>query len=702
MIQLNRHQEKALNRIQRFLDSDKRIFILKGYAGTGKTTLIQHLVTHLERQLKSFQVMAPTGRAAKILRDKTKNQQNNKDGYGTTIHKAIYNYEDVKILEDEEKSSEGLSYKFYFPIKKVEKAKHLVIVDEASMVSERENKQELYQSGTDCLLPDLLTYIGQSKSNKILFIGDPAQLPPVGENESKALSQSYFSEIGLSHDSYEMTDVIRQGSTSTILINSVKIRDLLHKVKNERNSLQFDYANDFVKVNELDLISEYLKYNPKPGLDNGVIINFKNRDCLSYNREIRKCYFPGKESIQSGDVLLNTKNVYGTFGAYIYNGDLVQVESVEDETQSQSAKIYVEEEGRKVKKLFSFRFRTISIITPDQSDPIPVKIIESMLEESEGALSTDQMKALFVNFNIRFEEEQKIRKQSGLLHYKRGSEVYKEMLNSDPFFNAMHVKYGYSITCHKAQGGEWGTAYVNFKGKVGLSNDHLRWSYTALTRGKEKLYALNPPDTTTFSKITFNTISPLKKLPSEAFEYGEPLETPFHNIDKHPAKRQTFFDLKEKLNDTPYSINRVESSDFLEMYYIQTEEGEVRVDAGHDKAGVFKPFKAPNQGGQFDDLIRLMNTESKRVFEYNYSPSDENFQKLYKKVHSCCAQHDVSIMSVIEKPESYYIIYYLSLHGTYAAVQFNFKANGQFTTANPRIMDMRKRDTLLKLIDCFQ
>lgn len=699
---LTGQQKEAFNRIQQFLESDKRIFILKGYAGTGKTTLIQHLVTQLDRKQKSFQVMAPTGRAAKILRDKTKNKEKNRDGYGTTIHKAIYNYDDVKIIEDSEKSIEGLSYKYYFPVIKAESARHLVIVDEASMVSEKENKQELYQSGTDRLLPDLLTYIGHSKTNKILFIGDPAQLPPVGENESKALSENYFSEIGLTYDTFELTEVVRQTSESTILKNSVKIRGLLAKERNDRNSLKFDYANDFVNVDELDMLSMYLKDNPKPGLENGVIINYKNRDCLSYNREIRKHYFPNKESIQSGDILLNTKNVYGTFGAYVYNGDLVQVVDVEEETQTQSARIYVEEEGQKVKKLFSFRFRTVSIVTPDQTVPIQVKIIDSMLEEPEGALSTDQMRALFVNFVMRFEEEQKIRKEQGLPYYNRKSDVYKEMLNGDPFFNALHVKYGYSITCHKAQGGEWDTAYVNFNGKVGMSDDHLRWSYTALTRGKEKLYALNPPNTTTFSKITFNTISPLKKLPPEAIQFGEVSETPFHNSDRHPAKRQTFFDVKEKLKGTPYSINRVDSSDFLEMYYIQTKEGEVRVDAGHDKAGVFKPFKTSSQDDQFDDLIRLMNAESKREFECNYSPSQEYFQQLYKKVHSCCTQHDVSIISVVEKPESYYVIYYLSIQGTYAAIQFNFKANGQFTTANPRIMDMRKRDILLKLIDCFQ
>jgi len=698
---LTGQQQEAFHRIQQFLESDKRIFILKGYAGTGKTTLIQHLVTQLEQRQKSFEVMAPTGRAAKILRDKTKNKNFNRDGYGTTIHKAIYNYQNVEILEDDEQSTEGLSYKYFFPVRKVEKARHLVIVDEASMVSEKENKQELYQSGTDRLLPDLLTYIGHSKSNKILFMGDPAQLPPVGENESKALSESYFSGIGLTYGTFELTEVVRQTSESTILKNSVKIRDLLAKEQNERNSLKFDYANDFINVDEINMLSMYLNDNPKPGLENRVIINYKNRDCLSYNREIRKHYFPNKESVQPGDILMNTKNVYGTFGAYVYNGDLVQVVDVEEETQTQSARIYVEEEGQKVKKLFSFKFRTISIVTPDQTDPIQVKIIESMLEEPEGALSTDQMRALFVNFVMRFEEEQKIRRESGQPYYKRGSDVYKEMLNSDPFFNALHVKFGYSITCHKAQGGEWDRAYVNFNRKVGMSDNHLRWSYTALTRGKEKLYALNPPNTTTFTDITFNAISALKKLPEEAIEYGDIPETPFHSIDKHPAKRQLFFEVKNKLEGTPYILSRVESRDFQEMYFIQINDEEVRFDTGHDKTGVFKPFKTSSQGNHIEELLRILNTEAHRTYEYNYSPSDDNLQQLYKKVLACCAQYDVSIMSVIEKPESYYVVYYLSIKGTYAAIQFNFRANGQFTTANPRIMDMRKRNELLKLIDCF-
>lgn len=699
MIQLNHQQVVALDRIHSFLNSENQIFILKGYAGTGKTTLIKRLIQEFESNGKSFGVMAPTGRAAKVLRDITKSQYN-KDGYGYTIHKTIYNYEDVKIIEDDEQSTEGLSYKYLYPIRRLKPSGHISIVDEASMVPDSESKHELFKFGTDRLLPDLLTYTGAPGSNKIIFVGDPAQLPPVVDNNSHALTKKYFDQLGIPVEQYEMTEVVRQKSDSNILKNAIMIRSLLECSLKERNRLAFDYGSDFQRLSEVDVTGQYVADFSDPSLDSGVVISFTNKQCLSYNQRIRERYFPDKKSVQPEDILMVVKNSYGNFGLELFNGDLVQVTKVTDSTERQGATIYVNENGKKVKKHFSFTFRDIVIKVPSYDDEFPVKIIDSMLDDYTGSLSTNEMKALFVNFNMRFEEEQKVRKANGLLHYKRGSKVYKDMLKNDPYINAINVKYGYAITCHKAQGGEWNKAYVNFQNRLGLNDDHLRWIYTAITRGKEHLYAINPPNISPLNNITFSTISPLNNIPSEALDFGDPPATPYHGLHTHPAKRLLYHEVTEKLKNTDYQLNRVDSTEYQEMYYIQDDDQEIRVDALHNAAGVIKPFKIIKGKPKMpDELLKILNEPFNQEIQLSYVPSSDVLANLYYKAQAALSHTDGRIAGVVERPENYFVNYYFRLNGTYASIKFNFRANEEIRRAEPKIMDMRQREVLLKIID---
>lgn len=228
-MELTTQQNKVFEQIKAFLDSDASVFILRGYAGTGKTTMVKVIADYVE-QNRQLVMMAPTGRAARVLNKKTGHD-------AVTIHKAIYarahvKYKKVKDVADSE-------FKFVFPINQSEKGGNIVaIVDEASMLCSRKIEHELFVFGTDNLMEDLLTFVRPNFGGKVIFVGDPAQLPPVGESVSNALRAEYFQEKGLKVIEAELTEVLRQKNDSVILKNAMMIRDLLKKDK--RNQLVFE------------------------------------------------------------------------------------------------------------------------------------------------------------------------------------------------------------------------------------------------------------------------------------------------------------------------------------------------------------------------------------------------------------------------------------------------------------------------------
>ena len=249
-ISLNLNQQNAVTQIQSFLESDSNIFILQGYAGTGKTTLIKGIVNFLDAQKKQFNIMAPTGRAAKVLRNKT--------NFGSTIHSSIYKLDDLKSINPEALEVAEHSIKYLFPINYELQDERVLIVDEASMISSKEAKNELFDFGTNFLLDDLLTHTFQTnKKNKIIFVGDPAQLPPVGDNLSKALNINYFKELGYDCQISELTEVMRQDD-NLILENANTIRHLLSLKHRNNIQLAFDQKS-FIKQDTDCVIENYTK-----------------------------------------------------------------------------------------------------------------------------------------------------------------------------------------------------------------------------------------------------------------------------------------------------------------------------------------------------------------------------------------------------------------------------------------------------------
>ncbi len=691
-LNLSQGQETALNKLEAFLASPTQVFMLKGYAGSGKTTILKGLVDYLNFQRKEFEVMAPTGRAAKILRDKT--------GYGTTIHKGIYTLSSfVNINTDAEDEAEQ-SFHYCFPIKKSEVNEKIIIIDESSMIASTESKHELFTFGSNVLLNDLLTYASlQTSKSKIIFVGDPAQLLPFGDNKSLALDRNYFTKLGFLVNEIEMVEVLRQGN-NLILENAKTLRNLL--TIESRAELKFQFDNEsFIKMDGVYLIEKFVDYFPIPEIGNGVIISFSNAQCFHYNFAIREKLFPKQKEVNCGDLLLIINNNYHTYGADILNGEIVKVVFVDSEITTQFTPVYCDVNGDRVKRIIKIDFRKVVIRIPGCQDEISCYIIDSLLNSIDRDLSISEMKALYVNFIIRFNEAQKKQKEAGSTSFKVGSEEFKQALKNDPFFNALRVKYGYAITCHKAQGGEWSSVFVDYCGRVSLKDDPLRWCYTATTRGINKVFAINTPQFGKMDKFKFNEIGNIGSLPNEALALESVQISPFHNAHQHRCKSLKYWEISEKLESTDYKIIKVESlGDYQERYFIHRDGLEFRLDGYHKLSGHFiYPFNV------IDNVEVIIKTEIESIFnsEYNYFlqikyvPEYEFLGDLYSMMQAECNDLNISVTNVVKGKNSY-VNYYLKTDSPCSYIQFYYNAKGQLTTAIPKSFNCNNDKKLYQLM----
>jgi len=490
---LTNDQRNALEKLQTFIESDERVFILKGYAGSGKTTLLKGFVDFLESSEKKYQMMAPTGRAAKVINQKT--------GFeSTTIHKGIYCFEElqeIKLSDDEN----DVSFLYQYIIRNnPDVYDSILIVDEASMVSDILSQGEFFRFGSGHLLRDLMTY-GRiqdiTATSKIIFIGDPAQLPPIGMTFSPALDPKYLCETyNITVSQVVMKEVKRQDANNGILISATKIRQCLTS----------GYFNDFdLRENNTDIFNpayqDYLE-TYKAQQDQKIIICYKNKTALDLNRAIRIDKFGDDLPIQASDSVIIGGNNY-RLG--IMNGEFAVVSEASSVVESRDVRFYNKEGKTQSVKL---TWRNISLVMPDEYNQ--PKIVDGYILENylygDNYLNPDEQRALYVDFKNRNPK------------LKKGTEEFKEAIINDKYFNCILLKYGYSVTCHKAQGGEWANAFVfwdrgtqtNFNfyesehNRSGKTNSEFyRWAYTAVTRASQKLYCINPPYFSSFSGMSF-------------------------------------------------------------------------------------------------------------------------------------------------------------------------------------------------------
>ena len=500
--ELNEGQMNLVNNLEDFLEKkDFDVFLLKGYAGTGKTFITKGLTEYLTTIGKKFILAAPTGKAAKVIKEKTKN-----DAF--TIHKTIYSYKDLKEYKVE--NIDGTeTYKFYFELNdNTHESTIIYIIDEASMISNNEQEGEFFRFGSGKLLSDLMKYIhiDQNDHNKkIIFIGDNAQLPPIGMNFSPALSSEYLEkEFNLKCKSFELSVVMRQSSNSGIVENSLVIRESIRQ--NIFNKLDINLA--FTDINHLEhdnVLTQYLKSCDEKINEESIIIAHSNAVVDEYNAQVRKHFFPNKNFITAGDKVMAVAN-NGNYPIFIYNGDFGFIKKVEENTIKRE--VFIREKINE--KILTIRlpllFRKVEIafksIEENKSYSFECLIFENLLyrdlvykntyfqnEINEYGLKGQDIArletvALYVDFVNRAREK-------GL---KPNTPEFKHAIKADEYFNALKIKFGYALTCHKAQGSEWNNVFVNCKTHQNiLTRDYFRWFYTAITRASKKLYLIDEP-----------------------------------------------------------------------------------------------------------------------------------------------------------------------------------------------------------------
>ena len=448
-------QDIGLKQLSSFILSKSKedLFLLKGYAGTGKTTIIATIVKNLWKLKKSALLLAPTGRAAKVISNYT-----NKEAF--TIHKKIY----IPKTDKSGKTSFVLGPNKYKDT--------LFIVDEASMISDNSNQSHIFGSGA--LLDDLIKFVYLGYKCKLLLIGDTAQLPPVNLDISPALDYSKL-ELNYSKNvsQIELDEVVRQSEDSGILFNATELRESISNKFFERFEFKLEGFNDIVRLVDgqdiLDAISD--SYSQHGNEETALIVRSNKRANL-YNQQIRDRILFNDNEITTGDLLMIVRNNYfwikpSSEAGFIANGDIIEVLEVFT-----------------LKDLYGFRFAEVKVRLVDYPK---MKPFETVLMLDTISLETPSLP--YTEGNNLYQEV--------LKDYENERSGYKKFLavKKNKYLNSLQVKFSYAITCHKSQGGQWNNVFVEQPFLPnGINLDYLRWLYTAITRAKEKLYLIGFQD----------------------------------------------------------------------------------------------------------------------------------------------------------------------------------------------------------------
>lgn len=452
MITLTPNQIQAFEKIKSFLHADHhQAFVLKGYAGTGKTTIVSQVVAWMEEHQIPFQLLASTGRAAKVLQTKSGKQV-------STIHQCVYKLDRKKLA-----SANEVQISLHFAIRSNEAISEetVYIVDEASMISHEVSRgRSQAEFGTGSLLNDFFDFIS---GRKVIFIGDACQLPPVAKDpRSSALDLNYLlNEAGVPAIGMELTTVVRQTENSGILRIARPFREgARSQVYEKYPKINFAPSNNMsLYPNEEVLVKRYLKDVVKKNYTESIMIVSTNRQVNDANKSIRGSVH-GQQDLQPGELLMVVQNSYYV---PLSNGDQVIVERVTFDAVREG-----------------LTFLKVRVRNLDDGSTHETLLIKDLLYQQNPGLSKSDNDRLMKEFTMRM-------RQNGI---SNNSEKYLEQLMIDPYFNALRAKFGYAITCHKSQGGEWPQVYLNIhKSLYGMPGPQLyRWYYTAITRAKDHIH----------------------------------------------------------------------------------------------------------------------------------------------------------------------------------------------------------------------
>jgi ATP-dependent exoDNAse (exonuclease V) alpha subunit len=444
-------QDIFFQKIAIFITNGKNdeLFLLKGYAGTGKTTVISTIVNNLIEVQKKYVLLAPTGRAAKVI-----SNYSHKPAF--TIHKKIYF------------PKKGKSGGVNFTLQQNKHTNTIFIVDESSMISDVNSESKLYENGS--LLDDLMSYIYSGKNCKLILIGDVAQLPPVNLDISPALNVNTL-ELNYNKNvqSIELDEVMRQEENSGILFNATELRELLKESFLTEFKFKTKGFKDIIRLTDgYDIQDAIQSAYSNFSIEDTAFIVRSNKRANQYNQQIRSRILDKESELSTGDFLMVVKNNYfwlkdSDNADFIANGDIVEVLEIFG-----------------FMELYGFKFAKVKIRMIDYPDQKPLEtivILDTLTSESPS-LTYEQSNQLYLEVMLDYSNETS--------NYKKFQKV-----KENEFFNALQVKFSYAITCHKSQGGQWNTVFIEQPYLPdGITVDYVRWLYTAITRAKDKLFLI--------------------------------------------------------------------------------------------------------------------------------------------------------------------------------------------------------------------
>jgi exodeoxyribonuclease-5 len=448
-----RSQEEVIEILAGFISpgNEMDVFLVNGYAGTGKTTLVSSLVRTLDHFRQKYILLAPTGRAAKVLSSYT-----GKPAY--TVHKKIYRQKTAK---------DGMGI---FVLDRNLASNTLFVVDEASMIANEAQETKVFGSGR--LLDDLVEYVYSREGCKLVLMGDTAQLPPVGLDISPALNPQVLSAYDLEVHMGTLDEVVRQSRDSVILMNATHLRGELTSGSTSYPRLRDDDSADVRRIRGNDLIEEISDSYDKSGMGNTIVVTRSNKRANQFNEGIRSKILWREEDIHTGDMLMIVRNNYYWTQdepdmEFIANGDIAEILDI-----------------RERQERYGFRFADVTLRFPDYNDrELDVKILLDTIELESASLGFEENRQLYFNILEDYPEIKNKKKKF-------------EMAREHPFYNALQVKFGYAVTCHKAQGGQWDTVFVDqgYISEEMIGREYYRWLYTAITRAIKRLYLVNFSD----------------------------------------------------------------------------------------------------------------------------------------------------------------------------------------------------------------
>ena len=462
-------QANALDVFARFLTdrNPQVVMILRGSAGTGKTSLSGAIVRTLQAIRQKVMLLAPTGRAAKVF-------SLNSGTPAYTIHRRIYR----------EKSFSGVDGQFNLNDNLFTDT--LFMVDEASMVANMGLGGMNFGSG--CLLDDLVHFVYQGRNDRLMLIGDKAQLPPVGEEESPALNAAMLQGYGLTVYECDLNEVLRQSKQSGILYNATMIRQMItHDDITQLPKIRFSGFSDIRQMPGAELIEALADSYHHVGLDDTIVVTRSNKRANIFNQGIRNMVLDREEELSQGDILMIVKNNY-----YWMEEERKKIKEKDNQVPSNDIPAFLANGDRakvlKVRRridLYGFRFATLLLQFPDYGNyELEATVLLDTLTSEAPALTHEQQEQLFHQIE---EDYQDVPLKADRM----------KAIRQDQFYNALQVKFAYAVTCHKAQGGQWAHVYVDqgYMTDDMLTPDYIHWLYTAFTRATEMLYLVNWPET---------------------------------------------------------------------------------------------------------------------------------------------------------------------------------------------------------------